>query len=79
MKDRYPNLGATDYNDSPIARQSLAAGPALPTWITPELIAETIRVWQPYYQARLTAEDAIAIVKDVGRLLDVLSRNEVSK
>lgn len=44
-----------------------------PDWITAELIEQTIRVWQPYYQAVLTAEEAVTMILNVGRLYDVLS------
>lgn len=49
------------------------APPGCPAWITPALIAETIRVWQPYYAEPLTTEDAIAMLQAVGRLLETLS------
>jgi hypothetical protein len=42
----------------------------LPTWITAELIEETITVWQPYYATKLTAEDAAEILQNVGRMLE---------
>ena len=45
-----------------------------PAWITSELVEKTIRVWQPYYADPLTPEDALAIILNVGRLFDVLSR-----
>jgi hypothetical protein len=45
---------------------------APPAWITEELIAETLDVWQPYYANRLTRADAIEILRSVGRLVDVL-------
>jgi hypothetical protein len=45
----------------------------LPTWITPELIAETIRVWQPYYAAPLTPDDVVGMILTVGQLFRVLS------
>jgi hypothetical protein len=48
---------------------------AVPAWITPELIDHTIRTWQPYYATRLTPEDAVTMILNVGRLLDVLSRH----
>ena len=44
-----------------------------PDWITAELIEQTIRVWQPFYQAVLTAEEAVTMILNVGRLYDVLS------
>ena len=43
-----------------------------PDWLTPELLAETLRVWQPYYDAPLTENDALAIVANVAGLLDAL-------
>ena len=46
----------------------------LPSWITPDLIRETIRVWKKYYVDSLTPEDAATIVENVGRLFGVLSR-----
>jgi len=44
-----------------------------PDWITPELVEATIRVWQPYYEALLTPEDAVTMILNVGRLYQVLS------
>lgn len=51
-------------------------GPAngKPEWATPDLIAHTREVWQPYYSYRLTDGDAIAIIKSVSGLFQVLSR-----
>lgn len=43
-----------------------------PAWITDELVADTLEVWQPFYRETLTARDAIEILLSVGRLLDVL-------
>ena len=45
---------------------------SLPAWITPELIAQTLDVWQPYYRNRLTEQDAVDILLGVGRLFDAL-------
>jgi hypothetical protein len=44
-----------------------------PDWITAELIEQTIRVWQPYYQAVLTPEEAVTMIQSVGRLYQALS------
>ena len=41
----------------------------LPTWITEELVLETLRVWQPYYEGELTQADAIEILMSIERLL----------
>jgi len=44
-----------------------------PDWITPELVEATIRVWQPYYRAILTPEEAVTMILNVGRLYQVFS------
>ena len=44
-----------------------------PDWITADLIELTIRVWQPYYQATLTPEEAVTMIVNVGRLYGALS------
>ena len=42
-----------------------------PKWVTPELIRETIRVWQVYFQDRLTVDDALHMLKDFSALGDL--------
>ncbi len=54
------------------ARPSIVPA-GLPDWITAELIEETIRVWQPYYVAVLTPEEAVTMIQNVGRLYHALS------
>lgn len=44
-----------------------------PDWITAELIDATIRTWQPFYKDVLTAEEAVTMLVDVGRLFDAIS------
>ncbi len=44
--------------------------PGAPGWITPELIAETIETWQPYYGEDLTQADALGILESVSSLFD---------
>lgn len=44
-----------------------------PAWITPELIEHTLRVWQPYYEEPLIPENAVEIIMNIGRLVEVLS------
>jgi hypothetical protein len=53
-------------------RQNRASVPGAPAWITPDLIADTLETWQPYYAARLTEGDALEILLAVGRLTDAL-------
>ena len=55
-------------------RKSLS-GP-LPGWITPELIAETRAVWQPYFTEELTDEQAVALLIPVGVLYEILYTGE---
>ena len=52
--------------------------PGLPKWITAELIADTLLVWQPYYKEKLTTADAVEIMMNVSRLYDVLCRIRVA-
>lgn len=47
-----------------------------PSWITAELIEDTIRVWQPYYQQPLTPDDAVAMMMNVGELFDAVSEED---
>lgn len=46
-----------------------------PSWITPELVTHTLRVWNPYYGDSLTSDDAVNILMNVSRLVGVLSRS----
>ena len=45
----------------------------IPDWITVELIEQTIRVWQPYYEAVISSEEALTMIQSVGRLYQALS------
>ena len=69
-KDRVAPVDRRVDSDAATAR-AVPAG--LPAWITADLIAETLRVWQPYYSEPLTAKDAIGILLNVGNLFGVLS------
>ncbi len=46
----------------------------LPAWITPELIAETIRVWQPYHAQPLSEREAVEMLLAAANLLDCLGK-----
>lgn len=39
-----------------------------PRWVTVELLEQTLRTWQPYYRRRLTVEDALEMILNVGQL-----------
>ena len=44
----------------------------LPAWVSDDLVAQTLEVWQPRYGRRLTECDAIEILLSVGHLFDAL-------
>jgi hypothetical protein len=46
--------------------------PGTPNWITPELVEQTLAVWQPRYQCSLSVEDAVAILMGAERLVRTL-------
>lgn len=48
--------------------------PGTPDWITDELLAQTLRVWQPYYATRLTPHDAVEMLVSTEALFNVLKR-----
>jgi len=43
-----------------------------PPWITDELVADTLKTWQPFYARRLTRNDAIEMLLAAGNLIDCL-------
>jgi hypothetical protein len=47
-----------------------------PAWVTPDLLAMTIEIWQPHYKTPLTEDDALQIILNVGRLLDSIRENK---
>jgi hypothetical protein len=49
-----------------------------PAWISEDLIRATLAVWQPYYDAQLTRQDAIEMILAASRLLSALSRLQES-
>ena len=54
---------------------SVAVPAGAPRWVTPELLADTLRVWQPYY-GNLTPQDGLSIILNVSNLFDVLRRSK---
>jgi len=47
-----------------------------PNWIDEELIERTKVVWSPRYGRSLTTAEAIEILLNVGRLIDVLQEQQ---
>ncbi|MEO2030665.1 MAG: hypothetical protein ABGZ35_01125 [Planctomycetaceae bacterium] len=48
----------------------------LPDWVSDDLLQKTVEIWQPYYSNQLTREDAIAIINNVGGVIDCLRREK---
>ena len=59
---------------SPNLTQDDNLPPGTPAWITAELIALTMRTWQPYYATVVSPEDAVKMITAFGGLIGVLSR-----
>ena len=53
------------------APDALPVPAGAPRWVTPELLADTLRVWEPYYGS-LTPQDGLNIILNVSNLFDVL-------
>lgn len=49
---------------------------SLPAWVREDLVAETLEVWQPYYEERLTELDAIEILLAVSHLFSDSEDND---
>jgi len=52
------------------------SGSDLSDWVSDDLIQKTVGIWQPYYPNQLTRDDAIAIINNVGGLIDCLRREK---
>ncbi|TWT77311.1 hypothetical protein Pla123a_19690 [Posidoniimonas polymericola] len=49
-----------------------------PSWVTAELLEDTLNTWQPRYAHSLTVDDALEILLTVARLFDHLEHREQS-
>ena len=47
-----------------------------PSWVTAELIEQTLKVWQPFYADQLIPEDALEMIMGVDQLFGVMSRDK---
>ena len=41
-----------------------------PSWVTEELVKETLKMWQPLSAKKLTEDDALATLLGIGRLFE---------
>lgn len=50
----------------------IALPPGTPEWVTPELVRETLEVFQPDANERLTEKDAVEMIVSVGNIYGAL-------
>jgi len=68
--------------ERPAEQRAVAQGrrdvvpPGAASWVTPDLICDTIKTWQPYYGHDLTAEDALWILLSMDCLATTLEHEE---
>ncbi|MCL2645401.1 MAG: hypothetical protein FWD61_00180 [Phycisphaerales bacterium] len=83
MRNASETTGFQARNDQPCTpdRTTATAARNLPSaaWITNEAVAETIRVWSPYYDETLADHEAVEILMNLKNLVDTLSRNKERK
>jgi hypothetical protein len=60
-----------EFRNSQTTAASVPAG--APSWVTAELIAQTMLVWQPYYENPLTIDDALAMIMSVAVLWETFA------
>jgi hypothetical protein len=48
----------------------------LPTWITSNVIDDTLRTFQPFYEHHMTVDEAVGILLSMGTLFGVLKGAE---
>ena len=46
--------------------------PSAPSWVTPDLIRQTLETWQPFYDHPLTTDDALEIILNISRYWDAV-------
>lgn len=66
-------MSATPSHSLPVSSAPVPTLSGAPSWVTPELIAQTLRVWQRYYVEPLKPEDALAMILGVTELNRVIS------
>jgi hypothetical protein len=74
MKGRHRNAIRIPPMPRPNAESTcLPRARAHPAWVTDDLIETTLKVWQPYYDAPLTREDAIDMILATSQLFNALA------
>lgn len=65
-----------DCRSTPSDRAPVTRPPGAPTWMTNELLAETLAVWQPFYAHELSERDAVEILRSASHLFDALGDDD---
>lgn len=68
--------GSTSSRSVPPQSPADALPAGAPAWVTADLIARTIRVWQRYYTVQLTTDDALAMILNVAGLIEVFAQGD---
>lgn len=55
------------------APRSITVPAGAPAWVTPELLAHTLRVWQPHYRELLTEWEALDMLLNAAQLVRLLA------
>ena len=71
MAARRPKATGIERTAEPLSRLS-PLPPGTPEWVTAELVALTLQVWQPRYEMPLTTEDAVRILVGASQLMRTL-------
>lgn len=61
--------------DSHANRSPPIVPPGAPSWVTADLIDQTLKVWQPFYAHQLIPEDALEMIVGVDQLFSMVSRD----
>ena len=69
-------MGVEHHSSKRMRREIAEVLTGAPTWITEDLVVNTLETWQPHYRERLTASGAIEILLSVGNFFDVLEQTD---
>lgn len=57
-------------DDTENVQSALQSSNDRPAWITPDLVAETVRIWSSRSAKPFSEQDAVALILQFGNLLD---------
>ena len=50
-----------------------------PSWITPEVVEDTLKTFRPHYGEKMTPQDALEFLLNVGQLFELLDEKPKSR